>query len=341
MRAAALGGRFPKVVRRTFSFQDDRLAQAFWGHEFANPVGLAAGFDKNARHLRFWEALGFGFAEVGSVTARASAGNPKPRAFRLPDDRALVNRMGLNNDGARVVSARLAVAATRLFPVGVNLAKTHDPSILGDAALDDFATSFRALAPLADYVALNISCPNTAEGKTFEETEALDALLTRIMAERRIAAPGVPILVKLSPPSPSLDLGRVDELVAVARTHGVAGFIASNTAPDRYGLATDGETVAAMGRGGLSGRPLAARATALTRHLYRATEGELPVIGVGGIGSAESAYARLRAGASLVQLYSAMVYEGPGLVGRINEGLVRLMERDGFASVRDVIGADV
>ena len=176
------------AVRALFRFEHDALRQRLLGIEFANPVGLAAGFDKNAELVAFWAALGFGFAEVGSVTARPSAGNPRPRAFRLPADRALVNRMGLNNDGADAVAERLQTMdlarSERPLPLGVNLAKTHDPAILGDAATEDFVTSFRRLAPVADYVALNVSCPNTAEGKTFEEPSAFDGLLTAVMAAR-------------------------------------------------------------------------------------------------------------------------------------------------------------
>jgi len=337
VRAARLGA---PLARPLFRFEDERLAQTLWGLRFENPVGLAAGFDKNAERVAAWAALGFGFAEVGSVTARPSPGNPRPRAFRLPDDRALVNRMGLNNDGAEAVAERLG-RATRPLPLGVNLAKTHDPAILGDAATEDFVTSFRLLAPLADFVALNVSCPNTAEGKTFEEPAAFDALLAAVMAARRDLSLGVPVLVKLSPPpAPDFDPGPVDELVEIAIGHGVAGFIATNTASDRSGLRTDAARLEAIGRGGLSGAPLEKRATALVRHLYRRTGGAVPVVGVGGVDSAEAAYRKVRAGASLVELYAGLVYEGPGLVKRIKRGLVRLLDRDGLASITDAVGAD-
>ena len=340
MRAARLAQTAPALARPFFRFEDERLAQTLWGLRFENPVGLAAGFDKNAALVRFWAALGFGFAEVGSVTARPSPGNPHPRAFRLPADRALVNRMGLNNDGADAVAERLG-RATRPLPLGVNLAKTHDPAILGDAATEDFVSSFRLLAPLADYVALNVSCPNTAEGKTFEEPGSFDALLAAVLRVREDLSLGVPVLVKLSPPpSPGFDPGPVDELVEIALGHGVAGFIAANTASDRAGLRTDASALDAIGRGGLSGAPLEARATALVRHLYRRTEGAVPVVGVGGVDSAEAAYRKVRAGASLVELYAGLVYEGPGLVRRIKRGLVRLLDRDGFASITDAVGAD-
>ncbi|MEM1042339.1 MAG: quinone-dependent dihydroorotate dehydrogenase [Bacteroidota bacterium] len=339
MQGARLAGVAPALLR-PFRVADAALGQRLWGCEFANPVGLAAGFDKNAALVGAWAALGFGFAEVGSVTAHPSDGNPTPRAFRLPEDRALVNRMGLNNEGADAVAARLrAERRARPVPLGINLAKTHDPSILGDAATEDFLHSFRRLAPLAEYVALNVSCPNTAEGKTFEEPAAFDGLLGAVMAERTALGLAVPVLVKLSPPADvAFDSGPVDTLVDIALGHGVAGFVATNTASDRAGLRTAAARLEAMGRGGLSGRPLAARSVALVRHLYRRTEGRRPIIGVGGVDSPEAAYRMVRAGASLVEVYTGLVYEGPGLVGRINRGLVRLLETDGFASVGEAVG---
>jgi dihydroorotate dehydrogenase len=344
MRAARLGERAPGLLRRACSVPDDRLRQRLWGLDFPNPVGLAAGFDKNAERVRFWAALGFGFCEVGSVTARESGGNPQPRAFRLPADHALINRMGLNNEGAEAVAARLAALPrqARSVPLGINVTKTHDPEILGEAAVEDFAYSVRRLAGLADYLALNVSCPNTAEGKTFEEPEALDALLRAVMAVRAEVAPSVPVLVKLSPPpsGEAPDLGAIEELVGLSLGHGVAGFIVTNTAPDRAGLRTDSSLLDAIGRGGLSGRPLAERALALTRFLFRLTEGAVPLIGVGGIDSAEWAYRRMRAGASLVQVYTGLVYEGPGLVRRINRGLLDRLDRDGGSNISALVGAD-
>lgn len=333
----------PSVLKRAFGYEHEALRQSIWRLDFPNPVGLAAGFDKNAEGVPFWTSIGFGFAEVGSVSARAAAGNPRPRAFRLPADEALVNRMGLNNEGAARVAERLAQTRPKR-PLGINLAKTHDPSLLGAAALDDFRQSFRRLAPLAGYVALNVSCPNTTEGKTFEDPEALDALLGALFEEHAALGLDVPVLVKLSPPAGGPGAGldvQTEEAVAVALEHGVAGFIATNTAPDRCGLRTSGRELERIGRGGMSGRPLEARSTQLVRRLYEQTEGAVPIIGVGGVCSAETAYAKIRAGASLVQLYTGLVYEGPGLVKRIKQGLVRLLREDGFPSIRSAIGADV
>ena len=346
--AARAGQRVSGVVRRSLAFSDGRLEQVLFagagreGLSFRNPLGLAAGFDKNGVMVRFWESAGLGFVEVGSVTALPSPGNPRPRAFRLPRDRALVNRMGLNNDGAETVSRRLeAWARTDGFVVGVNVAKTHDPTILGEDAVEDFRVGVRAVLPIADYIALNVSCPNTAEGKTFEEPAALDGLLEVVARERSAQPRRVPLLVKLSPPPPTIvGAGAVDELVAICLRHGVDGLIATNTASDRAGCRTDADVIERIGRGGLSGRPLAARADALIRHLYRLTGSALPLIGVGGIDSADEAYRRIRAGASLLQVYTGLVYEGPGLIRAINRGLVRRLERDGLGSIADAVGVD-
>ncbi|GAB5518375.1 MAG: quinone-dependent dihydroorotate dehydrogenase [Rhodothermales bacterium] len=345
VRAAKLAQQFtPGYIENTFGFDDDCLRTKVWGLDFANPIGLAAGFDKNAELVRFWEQLGFGFAEVGSVSAQAAKGNPKPRAFRLEDDRALINRMGLNNHGAARVARRLAkLPTTRQMPLGINLAKTHDPAIMGEAGVADFRTSFSLLAPHADYIVLNISCPNTTEGKTFEDPDALEALLDTIQEAKRSMAKRPPILLKLSPP-PTTQMvfdSATDAIVDLAHRYRIAGFIATNTASDRDGLTTNTTRLDEIGRGGLSGAPLAERSTHLVRYLYEKTEGQLPIIGVGGVASAEDAYAKIRAGASLVQLYTGLVYEGPGVIKAIKEGLVKMLERDGFQRIGDAVGADV
>ncbi len=250
--------------------------------------------------------------------------------------------MGLNNDGAEVIAQRIARARTpEAFVVAVNVAKTHSPDILGEAGVEDFRQSVQHVLPHADLLVLNVSCPNTAEGKTFEDCVALDALLDAVMAERQRQDSAVPVLVKLSPPAASgVDAGAVDEIVALCLGHGVAGFVTTNTAGDRDGLRTHAREITRIGNGGLSGTPLAARADALVRHLYRTTNGAVPIIGVGGIDSPEAAYRRIRLGASLVEVYTGLVYEGPGLVQRIHKGLVRLLDRDGLGSVSEAVGLD-
>lgn len=334
------------VLNRMYGYHNARLEQTLWGHTWPNPLGLAAGADKNGVALRYWHGIGLGHVEVGSVSAQPCSGNKRPRAFRLPDDEALINRMGLNNEGAEAVAQRLRSYAdqsgTPPRPVGVNLAKTHDPSIMGPEGRADFCESFRELAPHATYVALNVSCPNTRSGKTFESPEALDALLADIVALRREMALDVPILVKLSPLLSERVIfdSALEARIEVAQSHGVDGYIAANTASDRCGLTTDADRLEAIGRGGLSGPPLHARSTRLIRYLHRATDGEVPIIGVGGVDSAETAFAKIQAGASLVQFYTALVYHGPGLVRSIKEGLVRLLDTHGYDTVQEAVGTD-
>lgn len=346
--AAVLGARIgqkvaPGVIESRFSYAHPALHQMVFGRAFTNPLGLAAGFDKNARLIPFWKKAGCGFVEVGSVTANRSKGNPRPRAFRLPDDHALINRMGLNNNGVESIAPRIG-KHTRdpAFTVGVNIAKTHDASIEGQAAIEDFCMTFRRVAPIAHYVALNISCPNTRDGKTFEDPNVLDDLLRAIMALRREHAPRVPVLVKFSPPDETEFVfdSLYEELLLVTTGHGVDGYIASNTAPDRIGLDTPRERLQEIGAGGLSGRPIAERSTALVRYIYRKTEGRSPIIGVGGIDSPEAAYAKIKAGASLLQVYTGLIYEGPGLIRRLKKGLVELMAEEGHSSIGAAVGLD-
>ena len=343
---AARGVQFARAEQalgKMFAFEDARLGQTLWGHRFPSPVGLAAGFDKNAALVPFWPALGFGFAEVGSVTAWPSRGNPRPRAFRLIEDEAIINRMGLNNKGVRNIARRLRRTAPRSrIPLGINIAGTHGRKITGSSVVEDFRLSFKTIAKHGAYVALNISCPNTPDGKTFEDPESLEILLKVIMEQRRKSAPNAPVLLKLPPPVSEHIIfdSALREIVALAREYGVAGFVASNTAPDREGLTASGARLRAIGTGGLSGRPIEARATHLVRYLYRLTEGTMPIIGVGGVFSAEDAYRKLRAGASLVQLYTALVYRGPDVVRDIKTGLARLLEKDGFEAIADAVGID-
>jgi dihydroorotate dehydrogenase len=252
--------------------------------------------------------------------------------------------MGLNNEGAATMAERLEDGRNdRTRPLGINLAKTHDPGVMGEAALEDFRESFRLLAPQADYIVLNVSCPNTEDGQTFEHPRALDQLLSTIFSEQKAPGLEVPVLIKLSPPLSERVMfdTRVEDIVSVAQAHGVHGFIASNTAADRKGLETPTSELEAMGDGGISGAPLTDRATCLVRYLYRVTDGEVPIIGVGGVRDAETAYAKIRAGASLVQLYTALVYEGPGLIKRIKEGLVERLREDGHVSITDAVGSAV
>lgn len=321
------------LIRGALSYENAVLSQYIWGLQFRNPIGLAAGLDKNGVAVPFWGALGFGLIEVGSVTAKASAGNPRPRLFRLTEDRALINRMGLNNHGVERIVERLAKAPKGLSPVGVNIAKTHDPSVLGKDAIDDYAESLQAVIAVANYVTINVSCPNTSDGRTFEEPRALDDLLARLVKIRNETRRHLPMLVKLSPPVSGKMIfdSMIDEVVGVCMHHGVDGFVASNTMPVR---------LQEMGAGGLSGAPLDDLSTHLVRYLFRRSEGLVPIVGVGGVFNAETAFRKILAGASLLQLYTSLIYEGPGLVRRIKEGLSALLAQNGFQTIRKAIGAE-
>lgn len=316
------------------------------GLRFGGPVGLAAGFDKNARIVGLIRALGFGSMEVGSITAQPSPGNPLPRSFRLPADRSLVNRMGLNNDGAERIMRRLEKVRRGLgkatawperpFPIGVNVAKTHDPRILGEKALEDYLRSVSLAFPVADYLTLNVSCPNTSEGKTFEEPDPLNALLGRVMAHRSGSGHGeVPVFVKFSP---DLDRPKLLELLSICTDHGVDGYVAGNTSSRREGLVTPEAIWRAMGNGGLSGQAISQASTRLVEWIAEAAPNGTPVIGCGGVFTADDVLEKMRAGATLVQLYTGLVYNGPWVAARIHRELRVRMASKGVGSVRDLLG---
>jgi dihydroorotate dehydrogenase len=320
---------------------DPMLAQELWGLTFPNPIGLAAGFDKNGALPHVWAALGFGAAELGTVTALAQPGNPSPRLFRLADQRALINRLGFNNRGAAVVARdlrrRLRHHRPR-SPLGINLGKSR-AAALADA-VEDYRASFAVLFDCADYLVVNVSSPNTPGLRDLQAAAQLAHLLEALQADnRRLAAErggaARPLLVKVAP-----DLGDDDlrAIVDVASSNDLAGVIATNTTVDRTMLPA-GHPLASEA-GGLSGAPLRERATAVIRRIYRLSGGQLPIIGAGGIFSAADAYEKVRAGASLLQVYTGFVYEGPGLPRRLCRGLRTLLARDGFATLREAVGAD-
>ena len=325
LMSVAEGTRIERLLRRRYRVDDDRLRVEAFGESFANPVGVAAGFDKNARVPGVLAAIGFGHVEVGGVTAEAQPGNPRPRLFRLPEDRALINRLGFNNEGADAVGARLDRAPLPPDPVGVNLGKSKSTPL--SEAPADYRYTYERVADAADYVVVNVSSPNTPGLRSLQNRDALEAIL----GELRDAGAD-PLLVKLSPdlPGPALE-----EALAVVDELDLEGVVATNTTTDRPAGLSDHN--AAEG-GGLSGQPIEERATGLVR--FVADRVDVPVIGVGGVADAEGAYAKIRAGASLVQLYTALVYEGPALARGINRGLLDLLERDGFDSVEAAVGVD-
>jgi dihydroorotate dehydrogenase len=308
------------------------LATRVWNLDFPNPIGLAAGFDKNGEAPDAILGLGFGFAEVGTVTPKPQAGNPRPRLFRLPADAALVNRMGFNNDGVEAMAARLG-RRSRHGIVGANIGRNKDSA----DEIADYATCAARLAPLADYLVVNVSSPNTPGLRALQGRDPLARLLGAVKEARDQATPTgarPPLLVKIAPDLADDDLGDIAE---VARALPADGLIATNTTIARPPDLRDAHGAEA---GGLSGRPLFASSTRVLGTLYKLTGGALPLVGVGGVGGGREAYAKIRAGASLVQLYTALVFEGPGLVGAIKRELAECLRRDGFSSVAAAVGAD-
>jgi dihydroorotate dehydrogenase len=308
---------------------DPVLAQEVAGLAFPNPVGLAPGYDKNAEVFGRAFSLGFGFVEVGTVTPKPQPGNPRPRLFRLVEDKAVINRMGFNNDGMDAVARRLSAADrnARVGPLGINIGANKDST----DRIADYVTAMKGLAPHADYVTANISSPNTPGLRALQDKAALDDLLAQLKA----AAPrGKPIFLKVAP---DLEPADIDDIAEAVLSHRIDALIISNTTITRPPLASRHAAEA----GGLSGAPLRDLAQQRLIDFRKATGGAIPLIGVGGIATAEDAYARIRAGASLVQLYSALVYEGPWLAKRIASGLAALLRRDGIASLSDAVGVDV
>ncbi|MCD2203236.1 quinone-dependent dihydroorotate dehydrogenase [Halobacterium sp. KA-6] len=309
-----------------YTVDDDRLSVEAFDQSFPNAVGVAAGFDKNAEIPRALAALGFGHVEVGAVTAEGQPGNPKPRMFRLREDDALVNRMGFNNAGADVVGERLAGQRLPDVPVGVNIGKSKSTPL--EDAPDDYRYTYEQVAEDGDYFVVNVSSPNTPGLRELQNREQLAAILETLQD-----AGAAPLLVKLSP---DLHRDAVIDAVELANELGLDGVVATNTTTDRP---DDLRSPNAAETGGLSGRPIRERATDQVRFVAERTD--LPVVGVGGVFTAEDAYEKIRAGASVVQLYTGLVYRGPGIARDINEGLLKLLDRDGFASVEDAVGADL
>lgn len=317
---------------------DPRLAVTAFGLEFANPVGIAAGFDKNARVPDALMRLGFGFVEVGGVTKHPQPGNPRPRVFRLGEDRAVINRYGLNSDGMEAVAARLMQRDGRgkgsKGVLGVNLGANKDSS----DRIADYVDLTRRLGPLADFLTLNISSPNTPGLRDLQGRAFLDELIARVLEARAAEGLATRILLKIAP---DLDDIQLDDIVAVALSRGIDGMIVSNTTIARPASLKDQTT--AREAGGLSGKPLFRASTIVLAKTFQRVDGAFPLIGVGGISSGEDAVAKIAAGASLVQLYSALIYQGPALIGEIKSAILRAMARENVADVAGLVGrgADV
>jgi dihydroorotate dehydrogenase len=320
---------FGGISRRLLRVNAPELAVDALGLRFAHPIGLAAGFDKNATAYEALAALGFGFVEVGTVTGSAQPGNPKPRLFRLPADRALINRMGFNNLGASAVATHLT--AKRSVPVGVNIGKTK--IVAEQDAARDYVTSTRLLGPLSDYLVVNVSSPNTPGLRNLQAVDLLRPLLLAVKTELATISPRRPLLVKIAP---DLNDADIDAIADLALELELDGIIATNTTIARSGLVSSAETVEACGAGGLSGAILKARSLQVLERLRLRVGERLTLISVGGIETAEDVWARLAAGASLVQIYTGFVYGGPLLVWSLQRGLLRLLRQSGLKSIRDL-----
>lgn len=319
-----------KILEQVYSREHPELSQKIWGLNFKNPIGVAAGFDKNGHTTHLVKALGFGFIEVGSITASASTGNPLPRSWRLPRDQALINRLGLNNDGAKTILKRIKQSRPD-FPLGVNIAKTHNPAISGQKALDDYKFSLDLAKPVADYITLNISCPNTEEGKTFEDPELLNRLLAHLEIGKDATDP--PVLIKFS-----VDLSRdnLKELIDVTESFAVSGYVATNTSSLRDNLTTPASSIKQIGRGGLSGKAISDKSTAVISAISEFTKGEKTIMGVGGVFTAADAIEKIKAGADLIQIYTGMVYEGPTIAKTIKRDLAAYLSRHNLEHIYQV-----
>jgi dihydroorotate dehydrogenase len=322
-----------RLTRFLFRFDHPALEQTILGIRFENPIGLAAGFDKNARLLRIMPQVGFGFEEIGSVTGEPCEGNPRPRLWRLPKSKALVIWYGLKNDGCEAIAKRLSRLKARM-PYGTSVARTNSAATVEQSAgIADYAKALRTFADIGDYFTVNISCPNTCGGEPFTSPEALDRLLTALdpIPTKK------PVFLKMPA---DISTAELDALIAVADRHRVQGFIISNLTKKRDRETVNQDEIRVTDKGGISGRPVAGPSNALIAHAYRTTGSRYVIMGCGGIFTAEDAYQKIRLGASLLQLATGMIFEGPQAIGEINRGLVRLLQRDGFENVSQAVGVD-
>lgn len=299
-----------------YSTKHPKLERQLFGLKFPNPVGLAAGFDKDAQHFEDIATFGFGFVEIGTITPKGQDGNPKPRLFRLPADQGLINRMGFNNEGLDATIERLKNRPKDLI-VGGNIGKNKVTP--NENATDDYVTCFNGLFPYVDYFVVNVSSPNTPNLRELQEKEPLTQLLNTLMELNKAKDVPKPILLKIAP---DLTDSQLDDIIDIVKTTGIAGLIATNTTISRDGLKTPKATVDAIGMGGLSGKPVKERSTEVIRYIHQKSNEQIPIIGVGGIMTAEDALEKLEAGASLVQLYTGFIYSGPSVVKQINKAII-------------------
>lgn len=306
-----------KIIHSIYQIEDKTLEKDLFGLKFKNPVGLAAGFDKNASFYNDFSHLGFGFIEIGTITPKAQDGNPKPRLFRLKADEAIINRMGFNNGGIEVAIRNLKKRKTSII-IGGNIGKNKITP--NENANDDYLQCFKALYPYVDYFVVNVSSPNTPNLRALQEKEPLTQLLSLLQSENAKMQAKKPILLKIAP---DLNSNELDDVIEVVQTCKLDGIVATNTTLDRSNLKASIEQTDAIGAGGVSGKPLTKKSTEIIRYIHQKTNGKIPIIGVGGIHSAQDAIDKLNAGASLVQLYTGFIYEGPALIKKINQEIVK------------------
>jgi dihydroorotate dehydrogenase len=309
------------IIRSMFNYKHPSLEREFCGLKFSNPVGLAAGFDKDAKLYKSFSTLGFSFIEIGTVTPKGQPGNPKPRLFRIVQDGALINRMGFNNKGVDAAVERLKSSRPDII-IGGNIGKnTNTPN---EEAPADYLYCFRQLYPYVDYFTINVSCPNVVNLSALQSTESLTGILSVIMEERDKQEQRKPVLLKISP---DLSFVHLDEVLDLVEKMNVDGIVAVNTTTQRSGLTMDKEQVERLGWGGLSGKPLTWKALETINYIRQRTKGKLPIIGVGGIMSEEDAINHIMAGATLLQIYSGFIYQGPALIKRINKAIVQMQQK--------------
>ena len=304
-----------KLMRKMFVYQKPSLERSLWGITFPNPVGLAAGFDKDARWINELSCLGFGFVEIGTVTPVGQPGNPKPRLFRLPEDQAVINRMGFNNEGAVAAAQRLAQPHERII-VGGNIGKNKETP--NEQAIDDYEKAFLALYDVVDYFVVNVSSPNTPGLRALQDKEPLTRILNRLQVLNAEKGKQRPILLKIAP---DLTNEQLDDIISLVQDTKIQGVVATNTTIERSGLAASAERINEIGAGGLSGRPLTQRATEVVRYIHQKSGGAIKIIAAGGIFTAADAQEKLDAGASLVQVYTGFIYEGPAIASNICKGI--------------------
>jgi dihydroorotate dehydrogenase len=322
---------FSGLIKQIYGLEDKRLEQECFGLKFKNPVGLAAGSDKNCEAQEFLSAFGFGFLESVSFVFEQQDGNPKPRVFRLPKDNALINRMGFPSIGAEKLSSKLREAKKNLSKSGTILAVNFgkSKSVPLDNAVDDYLKSFRIMREIVDYIVINVSSPNTPGLRDLQEKSRLDEILKAVQAENKN---GIPLLVKVAP---DLSLTELDDILDCASSNNLQGIVATNSSKSREGLISNINE-----EGGLSGKPLFPKSLEFVRYIRKRFNGELKIIGVGGISRAEDAIEMFRAGADLIEMYAALIYEGPGVAYNIKRGILKYMRQNGMSEMKDLIGSE-